>query len=102
MPKKETIERAGRAERKGNSASTQAGEFVRDEIEAIRKGEHGTRSTKQAIAIGLSKTRRAGVRLPVPEKSSVPDKTRRQAQRELAQAEKGHRRKPRRSVRGVP
>jgi len=68
MPKKATIERAHRAEREGKSASSQAGEFVREEIEAIRKGEHGARSTKQAIAIGLSKARRAGVKLPIPKK----------------------------------
>jgi len=94
MPKKTTIERARRAKREGKSASTQAGEFVREEIEAIRKGEHGARSTKQAIAIGLSKARRAGVNLPVPKKGSMPDKTREQAKRELAEAEKGEPRKP--------
>jgi hypothetical protein len=88
MPKKETIVRARRAEREGKSPSTQAGEFVREEIEAIRKGEQGARSTKQAIAIGLSKARRAGVELPVPEKGSVPEQTREQAKRELAKAEK--------------
>jgi hypothetical protein len=94
MAKEETIEGARRAEREGKSASTQGGEFVREEIEAIRKGEHGARSTKQAIAIGLSKARRAGVRLPVPEKGSVPKKRREHAKRELAEAEKGERHKP--------
>ena len=94
MAKEETIEGARRAEREGKSASTQGGEFVCEEIEAIRKGEHGARSTKQAIAIGLSKARRAGVRLPVPEKGSVPEKTREQAKRELSEAEKGERPKP--------
>ena len=94
MPKKETIERARRAEREGKSASTEAGEFVREEIEAIRKGEHGARSTKQAIAIGLSKARRAGVKLPVPEKGSLPEKTREQAKRELTEAEKGQTHNP--------
>ena len=89
MPKKATIERAHRAEREGKSASSQAGEFVREEIEAIRKGEHGARSTKQAIAIGLSKARRAGVKLPVPKKGSVPDETREKAKRELAGGGRG-------------
>ena len=61
MPERKTIERAREAKRKGKSPSTQAGEFVREEIEHIREGKHGARSTKQAIAIGLSKARRAGV-----------------------------------------
>ena len=64
MPEKETIERARRDKREGKSASTQAGEFVREEMHHVREGKHGARSTKQAIAIGLSKARRAGVRLP--------------------------------------
>ena len=66
MPKKETIERARADKRAGKSPSTQAGEFVREEIEEIRRGKHGARSAKQAIAIGLSKARRAGVDLPPP------------------------------------
>lgn len=70
MPEKETIERARRDKREGKAPSTQAGEFVREEIEHIREGKHGARSTKQAIAIGLSKARRAGVKLPVPENAS--------------------------------
>jgi len=94
MPKPSTIRRARRDESEGKSASTQAGEFVREEIEAIRKGEHGARSTKQAIAIGLSKARRAGVKLPVPEKGSVPEASRERAKRELAKAEKGEVSKP--------
>src|ERR1700747_2075939 len=69
MPDKNTIERAKEDEREGKSASTQAGEFVREEMEHIREGKHGARSTKQAIAIGLSKARRAGVALP-PSKSA--------------------------------
>src|SRR2546430_14848959 len=64
MPEKRTLERARRKAREGKSPSTVAGEFVREEIEDIRKGKHGARSTKQAIAIGLSKARRAGVPLP--------------------------------------
>jgi len=64
MPEKRTIERAQRAKRQGKAPTTQAGEFVREEIEHVREGKHGARSTKQAIAIGLSKARRAGVKLP--------------------------------------
>ena len=64
MPEKQTVERARRDKRKGKSPSTQAGEFVREEMHHIREGKHGARSTKQAIAIGLSKARRAGVGLP--------------------------------------
>jgi Family of unknown function (DUF6496) len=70
MPEKETIERARRDKRQGKAPSTQAGEFVHEEIEHVREGKHGARSTKQAIAIGLSKARRAGVRLPAPPKSA--------------------------------
>jgi hypothetical protein len=66
MPDKETLERAKKDKREGKSPSTQAGEFVREEIEHVREGKHGARSTKQAIAIGLSKARRAGVDLPPP------------------------------------
>src|SRR2546423_15556180 len=66
MPEKETIRRAQKDKREGKAPSTQAGEFVREEIEHVRHGEHGARSTKQVIAIGLSKARRAGVKLPPP------------------------------------
>src|SRR5580700_10166669 len=66
MPEKETIERAEEDAREGKSPSTQAGEFVREEIDHVREGKHGARSAKQAIAIGLSKARRAGVDLPAP------------------------------------
>ena len=66
MPEEETIERALKDEREGKSPSTQAGEFVREEMEHIREGKHGARSPEQAIAIGLSKRRRVGVKLPVP------------------------------------
>src|SRR4249919_32785 len=76
MPEEEVIERAREDAREGKSPSTQAGEFVREEMEHIREGKHGARSAKQAIAIGLSKARRAGVKLPPPpggkaEKSST-------------------------------
>ena len=77
MPEKQTIERAEKAKRQGKSPSTQSGEFVREEIHHIRQRKHGARSTKQAIAIGLSKARRAGVDLPPPKKGAVSEKTRR-------------------------
>jgi len=64
MPDKETLERAAQDKRQGKSPSTQAGEFVREEMHHVREGKHGVRNTKQAIAIGLSKARRAGVKLP--------------------------------------
>ena len=80
MPEKETMERAKEDKREGKAASTQAGEFVREEIEHIREGKHGARSAKQAIAIGLSKARRAGVKLPPPKKASK--KIREQAARD--------------------
>ena len=83
MPEKKTVARARRATRSGKSPSTQAGEFVREEIEHVREGKHGARSTKQAIAIGLSKARRAGVKLPAPAKGEAPRRTRSQAQRDL-------------------
>jgi hypothetical protein len=96
MPEEETIERAREDEREGKSPSTQAGEFVREEMEHIREGKHGARSTKQAIAIGLSKARRAGVRLPPPKKGKTSSRTRRQAKRDLAKG-RGGRRKPSRT-----
>lgn len=86
MPERKTIERARQAEKQGKSASTQAGEFVREEIDHIRQGRHGARSTKQAIAIGLSKARRAGVKLKPPEKGSVSEGTRRKAVRDYEMA----------------
>ena len=71
MPEKETIERAQEDAREGKSPSTQAGEFVREEIHHVREGKHGVRSAKQAIAIGLSKARKAGVKLPPPPTGSA-------------------------------
>src|ERR1700750_2422594 len=76
MPEKETIERAHEDEREGKSASTQAGEFVREEIHHLREGKHGARSPEQAIAIGLSKARRAGVDLDAPKKGRTSKATR--------------------------
>ena len=79
MPEEKTLERAREDAREGKSPSTQAGEFVREEIEHIREGKHGARNTTQAIAIGLSKARRAGVKLPPPKKGKASEKTRTQA-----------------------
>jgi hypothetical protein len=83
MPEKETVERAKQDKREGKAPSTQAGEFVREEIERIREGKHGARSAKQAIAIGLSKARRAGVKLPPPEKGTASAETRKKAASDL-------------------
>ena len=80
MPLKRTIEKAQRDKREGKSASTQAGEFVREEIDKIRHGEHGARSAKQAIAIGLSEARRAGVDLPPPARGRTSERTRKSAE----------------------
>ena len=88
MPGKKTAKRARKAKKEGKAASSQAGEFVREEIHHIRGGKHGARSAKQAIAIGLAKARRAGVRLPAPEKGEAPEKTRKQAKRALKSAGK--------------
>jgi hypothetical protein len=74
MPEKATIEKAEQDKREGKSPSTQAGEFIREEIEHIRHGVHGARSTKQAIAIGLSQARRAGVDIPPPPGKSADGK----------------------------
>src|SRR5438067_1534335 len=88
MPEKKTLERARKAKRKGKAPTTQAGEFVREEIEHIREGKHGARSSRQAIAIGLSKARRAGVKVPPPRKGAQSQKVRRQAKRDLAKGRK--------------
>src|ERR671921_2925276 len=89
MPEKETLERAAEDKREGKAATTQAGEFVREEIEHVREGKHGARSSKQAIAIGLSKARRAGVNLPPPAKGTVSEKTRRSAERARKSGQRG-------------
>jgi len=86
VPEKETLARARRDAEAGKAPSTQAGEFVREEIEHIREGKHGARSTKQAIAIGLSKARRAGVKLPAPEAGRTSARTRQQAARDARHA----------------
>jgi hypothetical protein len=87
MPKRATIERAKKAKREGKSPTTQAGEFIREVIHDIRQGKHGARSAKQAIAIGLSKARRAGVDLPPPKKGKTSERTRKSAERAYA---RGH------------
>ena len=94
MPRAKTIKRATRARREGKSPSTQASEFVREEIEEIRAGKHGARSAKQAIAIGLSKARRAGVKLPPPKKGRVSEETRHKAALDAAQGQRNPHKKP--------
>jgi Family of unknown function (DUF6496) len=89
MPEKKTIERARKDAREGKAPTTQAGEFVREEMEHIREGKHGARSTKQAIAIGLSKARRAGVKLPPPKPGRTSERTRTQAERDLEKGRSG-------------
>jgi len=95
MPDKKTIERAKKDKQEGKAASTQAGEFVREEMHHIREGKHGARSPQQAIAIGLSKARRAGVDLPPPEEGKVTDKSRKSAEQAYRRGHsKGAKRKP--------
>jgi Family of unknown function (DUF6496) len=93
MPEKKTIERARRDAREGKAPMTQAGEFVREEMDHIRQGKHGARSTKQAIAIGLSKARRAGVPLPPPKQGRTSPRTRKQAERDFIKGQSGAGRK---------
>src|SRR4051812_36392737 len=88
MPEQKTISRARKDKKQGKASSTQAGEFVREEIEHVRQGKHGARSPKQAIAIGLSKARRAGVDLPPPKTGSA--KVKKQAKRDLARGKHPH------------
>ena len=91
------MDRARKLAREGKSPSTQAGEYVREEIEHIREGKHGATSTKQAIAIGLSKARRAGVRLQAPRKGTTSRATRRRAQRDLQRGRSWSTTSPRRA-----
>jgi hypothetical protein len=97
MPEKATMERVREDKREGKAPSTQAGEFVREEMDHIREGKHGARSTKQAIAIGLSKARRAGVGLRAPAKGTTSSKTRRSAQSALRAGRSGRKPSARRS-----
>ena len=97
MPEKKTLERARKDASEGKAPSAQAGEFVREEMDHIREGKHGARSTKQAIAIGLSKARRAGVDLPPPKKGKATESTRKQAARNNAKGQKSPGAKPSRT-----
>jgi hypothetical protein len=97
MPDPKTIERARADRRAGKAPTTQAGEFVREEVHHIREGEHGARSTQQAIAIGLSKARRAGVALRPPPKGKASAKTREGARRAYAKGRTGSRAEPSRT-----
>ena len=98
MPEKQTLERAREDAREGKSPSTQAGEFVREEMDHIREGKHGARSPQQAIAIGLSKARRAGVELPPPK---GPSSVQRKAEQDIEAGEEGGRKKSRRRSRAT-
>jgi hypothetical protein len=89
MPEKTTRRRAQQDAREGKAPTTQAGEFVREEMEHIRRGKHGARSTKQAIAIGLSKARRAGGPLRPPAEGRSSPRTRKRAERDLAKGQEG-------------
>lgn len=93
MPEKETLERAHEDALQGKAPSTQAGEFVKEEIDHIREGKHGAASTKQAIAIGLSKARRAGVDLPPPGKGKTSQATREKAQRDVLKGQSSTKKK---------
>jgi Family of unknown function (DUF6496) len=97
MPEQETLERAREDEAEGKSASTQAGEFVREEIHHVREGKHGARSAKQAIAIGLSKARRAGVKLPQPKPSRTSASTRKKAKSDSEEGRHPHKPSTKRS-----
>src|SRR6266700_7560623 len=88
MPDKETVERAKEDLHEGKAPSTAAGEFVREEIEHVREGKHGARSPKQAIAIGLSKARRAGVPLEPPAKGKTTDETRHKAEHDYERGQR--------------
>jgi hypothetical protein len=98
MPERATLERAERDREEGKSPSTQAGEFVREEMDHIREGKHGARNTKQAIAIGLSKARRAGVKLAPPKSGTSSTKVRKQAARDYAKGQSGARPSRKRSI----
>ena len=94
MPSREVLKRVARDKREGKAPTTQAGEFIREEIHHIREGKHGARSPQQAIAIGLSKARRAGVKLPPPKKGKASSRTRAQAKRDYRKGQSSRRRKP--------
>ena len=91
MPEKETLQRARKAKRRGKAPTTQAGEFIREEFHHIREGKHGARSPEQAIAIGLSKARRAGVKVRPPRRGAVSEETRKGAERDYRRGQSGTR-----------
>ena len=93
MPEKRTLKRARKARREGKSPTTQAGEFVHEEIEHVREGKHGARSAKQAIAIGLSKARRAGIKVKPPKRGQASARTRKSAARDYRQGQRRTRKK---------
>jgi len=97
MPERKTVEKARKDKRAGKAPTTQAGEFVHEEIRKVRRGEHGARSPQQAIAIGLSKARRAGVALRPPGKGKDKARTRKSAEYayEAGQGKRKPRRRPR-------
>lgn len=97
MPEKETLERAQEDAREGKSPSTQAGEFVREEMHHVREGKHGAASTKQAIAIGLSKARRSGVKLQAPSRGKTSSSTQKKAEQDYAKGQSGSHREPSRT-----
>ncbi len=98
MPDKETLERAQEDEREGKSPSTQAGEFVRQEFEHIREGKHGAAAAKQAIAIGLSEARRAGIKLPPPKAGTTSAQVRKKAERDSEIGQSGTKKKKKTSA----
>ena len=95
MPEKETMKRARKDKRQGKAPSTQAGEFVREEMHHVREGKHGARSPQQAIAIGLSKARRAGVALPPPRRGNAASRAK--AERDEERGQSAPHRKPSRT-----
>src|SRR5262245_36017432 len=101
MPDKGTIQRARAAKRRGKAPSTQAGEFIREEFHHVREGKHGARSPEQAIAIGLPKARRAGVKVRAPKRGTVSKETREHAEHDLREGRSGRHRKSARRSRAV-
>src|SRR5579871_4959978 len=97
MPRKTTVKKARQAKRENKAPTTQAGEFVHEEIDEIRQGKHGARSARQAIAIGLSKARRAGVKLPPPAKGKASSEVRQKAARDISKAKTGRASRPSRT-----
>jgi hypothetical protein len=94
MPEKEVVDRAEEDLREGKSPSTAAGEFVHEEIEHVREGKHGARSPQQAIAIGLSKARRAGIPLAPPKAGKTKESTRKSAERDYRKGQSATKEKP--------